>query len=264
MSLSVNSAASALAALQALSAQEAAGGTTSSATPSAPIQASAPPAAADATVQPSAAQSLYATVNGVGQALTASDAADAAGQSVLGLLQQMRDAAGQARAPDLGADARAQLRAGFQAAAGRIGDAVAGAGVGGLNLIDGSISSGLKVALGDGATSSLTPADLTLGGSTLGSPAGVDTATQAASSFATLGAAIGATSTALSTLRGQADQIDVHAGFVQQLGQALAGPQDDGADSVRLLALQVSQQLAGQTGAMANASPQSVLSLFRS
>jgi flagellin-like hook-associated protein FlgL len=43
----------------------------------------------------------------------------------------------------------------------------------------------------------------------------------------------------------------------------LAAPQDDSADSVRLLALQVSQQLAGQSSAVANASPQSVLSLFR-
>ena len=68
----------------------------------------------------------------------------------------------------------------------------------------------------------------------------------------------------MSTLRAQADQISAHGSAVQTLGQALASPDQDGGDSVRLMALQLSQQLSSQTSAIANQSPQSILSLFRS
>jgi hypothetical protein len=257
VSLSVTSAANgALATLQAL------------ATPQAQTVISvAPPdarTAQDAAAQPNAAQSLYAAVNGVGQALTAADAADAAGQTVLGLLQQMREAAGVASAPESTADDLDQARSTFQSAASQFGPALAGAGVGDVNLVDGSMVSGLKVPLGDGANASLSPTNLSLGGPIVGTPAGVDTATAASDTFEALGSAIGAASGALSALRSQADQINAHAGVVQQFGQALAAPEGDGDDSVRLLALQVSQQLAAQPQPVANAAPQSVLSLFRS
>ncbi len=109
--------------------------------------------------------------------------------------------------------------------------------------------------------------DLTLGGSTLGLSADATVATPqgAASALADLGGAIGAAGVGLSTLQTQADQIGAHADFVQTLGQALASPElaspdADGGDSVRLMALQV----AAQPSAIANQSPLSILSLFRS
>ena len=63
--------------------------------------------------------------------------------------------------------------------------------------------SGLKVALGEGATASLTPLDLTRGGPTLGLPADASLATSdgAASILVGLGSAIGGASAGLSTLR---------------------------------------------------------------
>ena len=267
MSLSVSSATSALAALQALSAQAAGAGATSSTPASASPSSTASPTTRDTTsVAGGDTLGLYALVQGAGQAATAADAADAAGQSVLGLLQQLRARADTAADPATSTASRASLDAGFQAIAAQIGPTLAAAGVNGVNLVDGSLDSGLKVALGDGTSASLMPADLTLGGPTLrlSADASVATATAAASAFSTLGAAIGATGSALDTLRGQADQIGAHVGFVQSLGQALAAPADDSGDSVRLLALQVSQQLSVQSGAVANASPQSILSLFRS
>ena len=265
MSLSVNSAATALAALQTLPSGDASAAAPASLASNQTASAVMRDPSVRPSAAPSAAQSLFAMAEGVGQALTAADAADAAGQTVLGLLQQMRQAAGQASAPDLSADARAQLGAHFQQAGADVAHALEGGTVNGVNLVDGSTSTGLKVWLGDGSTASLSPTDLTLGGSILAAPTGVDTATTAATSVATLGEAIGTASVALSRLRGQADQISAHAGFVQTLGQALAAPGDDSGDSIRLLALQVSQQLAAQpAAAVANASPQSVLALFRS
>ena len=280
MSLSVTSAPpgapSALAVLQALSmqtpasqtsAQQASGsGAVSGAAPTArPPSTIASSASLSASASAGGASSLFAVADGVGQALTVADAADAAGQSVMGLLQQMRSAAGQAADPSLSSGDRLQLDRRFQASVGQIAPTLAGATVNGINLVDGSMASGLKVALGDGATASLTPVDLSLGGSTLGLPPDASLATPdgAALTLASLGGAIGGASAGLSALQTQADQIGAHAGFVQTLGHALISPEQDGGDSVRLMALQVSQQLAAHPSAIANQSPQSILSLFR-
>ena len=267
MTLSVSSpTASALAALQALSVQVGAAGSSQTAdtTPAAAglTNTSATHISA-ATV--SAGSSLYALVKGASLATTAADAAGAAGSSVLDLLQQMRQTAADAAAPSLSSADRRALDASFQQAAGQIGPTLGAATVSGVNLVDGSQASSLKVVLGDGSAASLTPLNLTLGGPTLGLSAGasVATATAATSAFATLGDAIGAAGSALGTLDSQAEQITAHVGFVQNYSQALASPSDDGGDSVRLLALQLSQQLSTQTTAVANASPQSILSLFR-
>ena len=264
MSLSVTSAPDTLALLQALSrqvaSQPAAGASQASAT--------AQTSATAASISPSVSASTSApssVADGVAQALTAADAADAAGQGVIGLLQQMRTAAGQAADPSASVEDRTALDRQFHAGAAQIAPTLAGATVNGANLVDGSLSSGLKVALGGGATASLTPVDLSLGGSTLAlsADASLATADGAASIYARLGGGIGSASAGLATLQTQADQISAHAGFVQTLGQAPASPDQDG-DSARLLALQVSQQLSAQPASIANQSPQAILSLFRS
>ena len=267
MSLSVTGASSALAALQTLSLQASDTAKSSTAT-SSPAQSSPASSAVSVSTAAAGPQSLYALVDGISQAVTAGDTADAAGQTVLGLLQQLQDTAGRASDPAATPPQRAALQQGFQASVGQLGPAIAAASVNGVNLLDGSQVSGLKVALGDGATASLTPVDLTLGGPTLklAQDASVATATAAASAFASLGGAIGAAGAALSTLRGQTDQVSAHGGFVQALGQALGAPggdEGDEGDSIRLTALQLSQQLSAQPGAIANQSPQSILSLFR-
>ncbi len=268
MSLSVTSAPSALAVLQAMSPPASSPQASSART----IDGAASAAAQSSSVTTATgAHSLFAMADGVSQALTVADAADAAGQGVLGLLQQMHAAAGQALDPSTPTEERGRLDQQFKGSLGRIAPLLSSATVNGANLVDGSLSSGLKVALGGGATASLTPVDLTLGGTTLGlSPdASIATAEGAASAFASLGEAVGSASAGLSTLQTQADQIGAHSSFVQALGQALgspalASPDQDGGDSVRLMALQVSQQLSAQPTAIANQSPQAILSLFRS
>ena len=270
MTLSVTSAPDTLALLQALSSRATAQPTQSSSVD--PTSTTSTPSVSSVPASPSkAAQGLSAVGDGLMHALTIADAADAAGQGVMGLLQQMRTAAGQAADPSISDGDRAALDQQFQASAGQIGATLSGATVNGANLVDGSLSSGLKVALGDGTTASLTPVNLTVDGPTLGGSADTSIAskTSAASAYASLGGAIGAASAGLSTLQAQADQISAHAGFLQTLGQALASPtlippDQDGGDSVRLMALQVSQQLSTQSTAIANQTPQSILSLFRS
>jgi len=264
MTLSVTGATGALAALQALSL------TTSSDAKVAESRADAPPAPASeapAVSKTSATlPSLFAAVDGMGQALSAADAAGAAGGAVLDLLQQMRDAAGQASDPTVADATRASLQHAFRAAAGSLAPTLAGATVNGTNLLDGSMKRGLKAPLGDGATASLTPLDLTLGGPTIDVPpdASIATAEDAASLSDTLGQAIGAAGQALSGLQNQADRLRAHGGALQALGATLASPADDGGDSIRLMALQVSQSLSASQGAIANAAPQAILSLFRS
>ncbi len=265
MTLSVTSATGALAALQALSAQTS---TTPSTSGLATTAASATPTAHDIVQasggQAPGAQGLGPLMNGISQAVTAADAASAAGQTVVGLLQQMRDAAGVAAHAETPADQRAVLDGHFQSGAAGIGEALSGATVNGVNLIDGSRRAGLKVSLGDGAAASLTPTDLSLGGSKLGisTALSIATATAASSAFSSLGQAIGVAGAALAGLQGQADQISAHAGAVQTLAQAIPSSGDD--DGVRLMALQLGQQLSGQSSAIANQSPQAILALFRS
>ena len=270
MTLNVNSASGALAALQALSSTSASSVSTSSASGST-SSASNPTASASNSLASvvsgsGASQALFAAVDGVGQALSAADAAGAAGQTVVGLLQQMRDAAEQAGDPQVDGGRRADLHRAFFTAAGSVAAALSGATVNGANLIDGSTSAGLKASLGGGATASLTPLDLNLGGPTLNLPANVSvaTATAAASAVSALGDAIGAAGKALSTLQAQADQLRTHGSALQALGGALASPGDDSGDSVRLMALQIGQQLSITQGSVANTAPQSILSLFRS
>ncbi len=278
MSLNVTSAPQTLALLQALSLQnsgsqataqtssaQTSGAQTSGAQTSSASTLAATASASTVTAG-GAVQQMFAAADGVAQALTAADAAGAAGQGVIGLLQQMHAYAGQAADPAASAGDRAALERQFQASARQIAPTLSGATVNGLNLVDGSMASSLKVTLGDGSTASLTPVDLTLGGSTLGAAAQPFLATPqaAASASASIGTALGGASAGLSTLQTQADQISAHTDFVQTLASASATSADVDGDSARLLALQVSQQLSGQTTAIANGAPQSILSLFRS
>ncbi len=269
MSLNVTSAPQTLALLQALSRPIPSPQTTSPSQTSiigqveAPTHAVVPGGAAGTGTS---VQHMFTAADGVAQALTAADAADAAGQAVVGLMQQMHTYAGQAADPSTSDSDRAGLDQQFQASAGQIGATLSTATVNGANLVDGSMGSGLKVTLADQSTASLTPVDLTPGGATLGLPAQASIATPqaAASARASLATAIGAASAGLSTLQAQADQISAHTGFIQTQASASPRSADPDGDSARLMALQVSQQLSAQSTAIANQSPQAILSLFRS
>lgn len=208
---------------------------------------------------------VYAASQGVGQALSAADAAASAGQSVLGLLTQMRQVAAQAGGTDLATAARQALDQAFQAGAAAISPTLQSAAVGGVNLVDGS-SPPLKVTLGDGAQTALPTLDLRSDGPTLAlGGATLATAADAATAQGQVETAIQGASGALAGLQARAGALATHAALVQSAGQTAVAPSADaGDDGARLLALQVSQQLSAQTNAIANATPQQILALFRS
>jgi flagellin len=84
-----------------------------------------------------------------------------------------------------------------------------------------------------------------------------------------LDASITATNSALAKIGAQANQISSHNKFVSKLSDALTVgvgnlvDADMGAESARLQALQVQQQLGAQALSIANQAPQIILSLFR-
>lgn len=206
----------------------------------------------------------------LGQTNSIVDTAQAAAGSVVRLLHQLQQTAQDASQPGLATAARASLNAEFQSLSQQLSQTVSGASAGGVNLVDGSSLPGVQVtADGQGGKASLSAVNLSLGGPVISLPAGasVATATGAATALSQLSSSLQSAGGALDTLSTQAKQISAHADFVAQLGAitgaSASGGAPDGADGVRLQALQLQQALAGQSGAIANAAPQSVLALFQ-
>jgi hypothetical protein len=185
------------------------------------------------------------------------DAAIASGSIVEGLISQMRDAAVSASDPNISSDARAALNAGFQSGLSQIGAAVSAAGVGGVNLLDGSANS-------QTSSGGLATYNFSLGGSVIGVPAGANLAdpSTAASLADQLQTALGNVGSAVSTLTDQANAMeDDFAGAISS-GASGVDPSLD-ADGARLAALQVQQQLSGGSGSIGNPSSAAILALFR-
>ncbi|HEX7760638.1 MAG TPA: flagellin [Caulobacteraceae bacterium] len=211
-----------------------------------------------------------AATSGLSRALSISDVGAAAALSISDLLSQLRDNAAAAANPDTPSASRGTLNANFRSLLEKVAQTVASASSGGVNLLDGSQTGDLQFSAGaSGGSVTLSAGDLSLGGSilTLSADSSIDTPTAAAGSLTALDTSITNLTQALSTLQSQAKQISVHSGFVQAYSSVLAASGDSGAgmdaDSARLLALQVQQQLSGQSLSIANQSPQAVLSLFR-
>jgi flagellin len=178
----------------------------------------------------------------------------AAGTSIQSLLAQMRDDAVSASNTALDSTSRAALNADFKTNLAQIQQAIASADVGGVNLIDGSVSGAANVS-----AATLTGVNLSLGGPLIG--VGAD-ASQ-------LGSAIGNVGQAVDQISAQGQAIDSHLSLLAQAGlslsPAVAGAVNTGLDSdgARLAALQVQQQLSLAGGGIANQSPNAILSLFQ-
>jgi flagellin len=202
-------------------------------------------------------------LNGLaGRLLTSASAADAAvsaGSTIQALLAQMRQAADTATNPSLSSAQRQSLDSGFQANLANIQSAVAGASVDGVNLIDGSAPSG--------AAATFAGVNLSLGGPLIGLGPGANLLDPlaAATIAGQLGTALGNVGQAINQLSSQGQAVQAHLVVVAQAGSALSpGLSNDlSADGARLAALQVRQQLTSGAGAIANQTPQAILSLFR-
>ena len=194
------------------------------------------------------------------------DLAVGAGQSVASLLGKLKDEATAAQNPSLDATTRQALNGDYTSTLSQIASTVAGASFDGVNLVDGQPTAGLTAGVGG---ASLSPQNLSLGGPvvTLAATSSLGTPTAATSALSDITNSLSNIETALNALSDQANQVSAHSAILNQFtGVLQVGATADangGADGARLLALQVQQQLSGQTQPIANQSPQMVLSLFR-
>ncbi|HEX4199373.1 MAG TPA: flagellin [Caulobacteraceae bacterium] len=200
------------------------------------------------------------------RATSIADLAVGAGQSVASLLAKLKDDASAAQSPTLDGSARQALNSDFKSTLSQIASTVGQASFDGVNLLDGQGSS-LSLPAGGGATLTLSPQNLSLGGPvvTVSAASSLGTPTAATAALADVTNSLGNIETALNALTTQANQVSAHGAILNQLSSVLQAGMTggDSVDSARLLALQVQQQLSGQSQPIANQSPQLVLSLFR-
>ncbi len=276
MSLSVNSNASALAVLQALDAA------TQNLTKT-EGQVSSGLAVADAADNPAVyalaqsqrdqISSLSSVSDGLNRAQSIADVAVAAGQTISDLLSQLQTKALSATDAGQNAASLAAYNTDFTSLLSQIKDTIANASFGGVNLLNGSLTSGVSFMATADASSLITigSQNMSLGGSLIGLTATttISTPTAAASALTQVGAAITAVNAAVAQLGAQANQIEAHSSFVSTLSNTLTTgvgglvDADVAAESARLTALQVQQQLGTQTLSIANQQPSLILTLLR-
>jgi flagellin len=277
----VNSAAAALAALQALQ-------LTTSATPqntasqgadalspsasaaasgSASLLAQSPSFFFNATSQAGPSQS---SAQALAQGASLTDAAGAVASSLSDLLQQIQQTATTAADPNLTSATRSDLSTQFSAQLSGFSALLASAQVNGQNLLNGSLTSSPSFSIPSGGAISVQPQNLTLGGPLvpLSASASVGTASTAATTASLAGLSITSVEAAIGQIYAQGDQIN---GLAAQLGAGQLGgsasidtSSDTSGESASLLALQLQQTLSSDPSvSLSNPASQAILSLFR-
>jgi flagellin len=215
----------------------------------------------------------YAAVtDSLNRGTSAVDVALSAGQSISDLLVQMKSQALAASDTSLDTASRQAMNADFQSLLQQISSVVQNASFNGFNLVNGSTHQITALSSSDG-THHITVAasNMSLGGSivTIASTGSISTQTKASSMVAAIQASLTNVDSALSTLSSGAKKFSIQAGFVQTLSNTLTTGIGNLVDanmaqaSAQLQSLQVKQQLGVQALSIANQAPQIVLSLFR-
>ncbi|MDO9432826.1 MAG: flagellin [Phenylobacterium sp.] len=217
--------------------------------------------------------SLSAVKTSLDRASSITDVALAAGQQVGDILNQMREKAVGAADDSTSPTSRAAFDGEYQALLQSISQLSASAKFDGVSMLNGTLTSNLNVVgSADGEASiSLTPQDLTVGGSVinLAGTALTGTTRETGAVLAAVDRAIVNVSSALAELDAQSKQIEKHGALVTKLENVLdtgIGKLVDGdiaKESARLQALQVRQQLGPQALSIANSQPELILQLFR-
>ncbi len=216
---------------------------------------------------------LSAVKQSLDRATSISDVALAAGESVSDLLNQLKEKVVAAKDTSLKTQSRQLLDADFKALLRAISSAVENATFDGGNILDGSLTNGLRFLANADATSfiTLSAKNLSLSGAiiSLGLADSLLTTTGATTALNKLDNSITALNRALGDIGAQAKQIQAHNTFVSKLTDTLESgignlvDADLTKESARLQALQVQQQLGAQALSIANQAPQIILSLFR-
>ena len=217
--------------------------------------------------------SLAAVKMSLDRAKSISDVASTAGSSISDLLVQMKEKVVAAMDPSIDAASRSALDSDFKSILRQISQVTQNATFDGANLLDGSITPGIKFIANSDATGfiTLSTQNMSLGGSliSVASTASLGTITFATSILAQLTTSITKVNAALGNLGSQATQIGNHAAFVSKLTDQLNTgvgnlvDADLAKESARLQALQVQQQLGAQALSIANQAPQIILQLFK-
>lgn len=277
MTLNVNSNSAAVAALQALNRTTDNLATTNARVSSGLQVASAKDNAsvyAVAQAQRADIANLVPVTDGLNRAQSISDVAVAAGQSVSDLLATLRQKVLAATDNTNDANTQAALNADFKSTLTRIQQTISAATFNGSNLLDGSNPSGLKFIANADASATITLAsqNLSIGGSiiTLTAASSVATITSASALLALVDNSIANVNAAVANIGSQNAQVGAHASFITTLSTTLTTgvgglvDADVAAESARLTALQVQQQLGAQALSIANQSSSIILSLFKS
>ena len=216
---------------------------------------------------------LSAVKQSLDRATSIADVALSAGDSVSDLLNQLKEKVVAAKDSSLKTQSRELLNADFQALLKAIGSAVDNATFDGGNILNGSLSSGIRFLANADATSfvTLSAKDLSLGGAIieLSTSDSLLTLTGATQALTRLDDSITQLNASLGEIGAQAKQIEAHQSFVTKLVDTLESgignlvDADLAKESARLQALQVQQQLGAQSLSIANQAPQIILSLFR-
>lgn len=222
--------------------------------------------------QQSQINGLAAVTGSLNRASSIADVALSAGQQVSDLLSQMKQDALSSQDPQLDTTARQLLNTDFAGLLQRITTTLSNASFNGANLLDGSSGDQRFLATADATqVVTLSAQNLSLGGSiiTVSSTATIGTAAAASAVMAQVDASIANTTTALAQIGDQAKMINAHSQLVANLSTVLQTGQGDlinadtAADSARLAALKVQQQLSAQSLNIANAMPNVLLGLMR-
>jgi len=216
---------------------------------------------------------LSAVRQSLDRATSIADVALAAGESISDLLNQLKEKVVAAKDTSLKTQSRELLDADFKALLRAISSVVENAAFDGGNILDGSLTNGLRFLANADATSfiTLSSKDLSLSGSiiSLGLADSLLTTTGSTTALNKLDNSITALNKALGDIGAQAKQIAAHTTFVSKLTDTLESgignlvDADLAKESARLQALQVQQQLGAQALSIANQAPQIILSLFQ-
>ena len=216
---------------------------------------------------------LSAVKSSLDRATSLADVGLSAGESISDLLNQLKEKVVLAKDDSLKTQSRKLLDDDYKALLRAISSAVENATFDGGNLLNGSLTNGVKFLANAEATSfvTLSGANLTLGGTIieLSLSDSLATLTGATNALTKLDDSIAQLNSALGSMGAQAKQISAHRTFVGKLVDTLeAGignlvDADLAKESARLQALQVQQQLGAQSLSIANQAPQIILSLFQ-
>ncbi len=216
---------------------------------------------------------LLAVKQSLDRATSIADVALTAGASISDLLNELKEKVVAAKDISLKTQSRQLLDADFKALLRSIASAVENAAFDGGNILNGSLTNGLKFLANADATSfvTLSGKNLSLGGSIieLALTDSLLTVTGATTALNKLDDSITQLNKALGDIGAQSKQISAHRTFVGKLSDTLESgignlvDADLAKESARLQALQVQQQLGAQALSIANQAPQIILSLFQ-